>query len=162
MIVTTFYLRLVRRISWLVAAGYFLLIPLQAASGFFEIQRLDLRERSEIRATAEVLDRIAQAKSAEQLKAVMLSVPALAQQLSAQPDALDDFVVARNNIVRNGRANLNELTPSVKQKSVARFRRFILLLLMNTTVSAFYGWAFLSAASQLQWMRPMPPSFQAP
>jgi len=147
------YFKLVRRICGWIAIGYFLLIPLQAVAGYFELQRLDFKERSELLAASDVLNRVAQADTPERLKAVIASVPALAQQLAAQPNALEDFNQARANLLRNGRANFDKFKVAINQKISSGYRRFWLLLIQNSLILGAYGWAFSAFGSELRMGR---------
>jgi hypothetical protein len=152
------YVRLARRLGLWIGVGYFLLIPLQGAAGYFEIQRVDFQARSELAATSDVLDRVVQADSPEQLKAVILTVPALAQQLSIQPNALLNFEATKATLIRTGKSNLQALRAAVKQKIANGYRHFWFLLVQNTVILAFYGWAFASLASRWGGLElPRPP-----
>lgn len=149
-VVSSRFFQVVRRLSGWIALAYFLLIPWQAAAGFFEIQRVDFGARSELTVAVDVLDRVAKANTPEQLRAVVTSVPALAQQLSVQPTALDNFKVARSNLLRNGRANLKKVKLAIKQKSDSSYRRFWFLLIQNSLILAAYGWAFSALSVKLK------------
>lgn len=152
-VMSSFYFRLVRRMSGWIALGYFLLIPWQAAAGYFEIQRVDLQARSELVAAAAVLDRVGQANTPEQLRSVIVAVPALAKQLSTEPNALADFEAARSNLLLKGRDNLNKVKAVIQQKNASGLRRFWLLLIQNSLILGAYGWAFAVLAVELNEMR---------
>jgi hypothetical protein len=143
------YFKIVRRICGWIAIGYFLQIPWQAAAGYFELQRLDFKDRSELLAASDVLNRVAQADTPERLKAVIASVPALAQQLTAQPNALENFSQGRANLLRNGRANLDKFKIAINQKIASAYKRFWLLLIQNALILGAYGWAFSALGSEL-------------
>lgn len=148
-VISSRYFKVVRQLAGWISLGYFLLIPWQAAAGYFEIQRVDFGARAELTAAANVLDRIEQAATPDELRSVISSVPALAGQLSTQPNALNDYQLLRANLLRNGRKNLNNVKAVANQKNVASLRRFWLLFVQNSLILAAYGLAFAKLASEV-------------
>jgi hypothetical protein len=145
------YLPVASRIAYLVALGFFLLIPLQTWASVGVLNRVAAQERQQLRVFSRALERIRLSLTQEQLSDAIVSIPGAPR---ITPGTLTvPLPEARQSLILQIEPQLRELAGQLKQADAVRWREAWVRMIKEALTALFAALGF-AAAGRLAPDRP--------